>query len=592
MYVLGYSGLNGYTQFKAENLEHLTKIEQSVSQGMDAAAALMHGGKIICACAEERFTGKKHVGDFPVHAIRKCLETAGIKLTDVDIVAHNFDYEPFRELYSLNNFSNRLYHEILSRSSQIKLFKQFFNSDIDQKFIQVPHHDCHANYAFQTSGFRDKTLVLVIDGLGEIDSISVYLGENNHLEKIESFGPESSIGMLYAAVTEFLGFYPNSDEYKLMGLAAFGNPNAYKKIFDQIAVFKDGHPEIKHLFPERISDSYDRETYRYFKKYLGENLFPERKPGDEITSEHKDLTAALQAKTNELIYHLAKYWQNKTGAKSLCISGGVGLNCVANTYLAEQQIFNHIYITPAAGDDGTALGACLDILEKNDIKLESEFQPGMPFYGPEIHFAPEIHKKINNSRLKLSENLKITQLSEEALIETVGNDLINKKIVAWARGKMEFGPRALGHRSILADPRDIRTKQRLNRITKEREMFRPFAPMIKAETAKQYFEIDPACNYNHMLINAKVRPQYLDKLQAVVHVDSTSRIQTVHKSDLLDIWLLLDFMEHHIGLPVLLNTSFNLKGKPIVCSEDEAIHSFLNSDIDRLVINNYYLEKL
>lgn len=581
MYILGYSGLDGYINFKKANMPKLNNIEKSVGQGMDSAAVIMKDGEIICACEEERFTGRKHTGDFPVNAIKECLKVANININNIDIVAHSFNYKPYRGIYELNEYSKRLYEEILADDTQIALFSKHFGADIRKKYIPINHHDCHATYAYFTSGFNAKTLIVVADGMGEVDSISIYLGEGKKITKLYTYSADSSIGMMYAAVTEFLGFYPNSDEYKVMGLAAFGDPEKYGDFMDDIAVFYNGNIKIKMLFPDKIATTYDRETYRYFKKFLSEKLFKERDPKDEIKIKHMNLAAALQDKTNKLMLDLVNYWQKQTGADYLCLSGGVALNCVTNSFIASKNIFETIYIPPASADDGTSLGACLNILIKNKKSLNNKFCPGMPFYGPEIYYSG-----------KTIDGVRVTKMLDEELINKVGNDLLDKKIIAWARGKMEFGPRALGHRSILADPRDIKIKERLNRITKEREMFRPFAPMVKIESANKFFKITESCNYKHMLINAVVDNSYRDKLKAVVHVDGTSRIQAVSKDDLPDIWNLLDFMEKNIGMPVLLNTSFNLKGKPIVCYEEDAIRSFVNSDIDCMVINDYYFEKI
>lgn len=580
MYILGYSGLDEYVDFKKTKIPNLSNIEKSVSQGMDSAVAIMKDGEIICACAEERFISKKHTGSFPVNAIRGCLEIANIDICDVDVVAHGFNYEPYHAVYGLNDYSKELYEKILSNKSQIALFKKHFKIDVSKKYASIAHHDCHATYAYLTSGFKERTLVVVADGLGEVDSISIYVGENGTLKKLRSYGPESSIGMLYAATTEFLGFYPNSDEYKIMGLAAFGDAEKYKSFIDNIATIDDGNIKIKMLFPNQIKTLYDRETYRNFKDYLSKNLFKERDSKEDLTIEHMNLAAALQQKTNELMLGLVKYWHKQTNAQQLCLSGGVALNCVTNSYIASSNIFKKIYVPPASADDGTSLGACMSILIKNNKSLNEKYRPGMPFYGPEIIYSG---KKLDNVR--------ITKLSNRELINKVGEDLLNKKIVAWVGGKMEFGPRALGHRSILADPRDIKTKERLNKITKEREMFRPFASMVKLESANKFFKTIESCNYNHMLINTVVRDEYKNRLQAVIHIDGTSRIQTVSKDDLPDIWSLLDFMENNTGIPVVLNTSFNLKGEPIVCFEEDAIRSFVNSDIDCMIINDYYFEK-
>lgn len=584
-YILGYSGLDGYLEFKNSHITGLSKFESYVSQGMDAAAAIIKDGKIIAACAEERFTGSKHTGSFPKNAIDACLHMAGITIEDITFFAHNFNYEPYRELLELNEYTDELYKNVLSNESQISLFKKYYSIDITEKYHAVDHHEAHALYTFDTSGF-DTSLVVIADGLGEYSSISIYKGTRTEgLSLLETYSPTSSLGMLYSAVTDYLGFVTNSDEYKIMGLAAYGDPAPYKELFNEIVnLGPDGSIQINHLLPEKIDSPLDRETYRVFKRWLSEQVFPERNPEAELEQQHKDFTAALQARLNEAMHHLVSYWKQKTNLNNLTMAGGVALNCVANAYIAQQKIFEGIYIAPASADDGTALGAAIAVLRTSGEGLDSCHYTELPFYGPPIELNPS-----NPTILEYS--LTLREVTDTELVDEIATEILNGKIIAWAQGNMEFGPRALGHRSILADPRQYEMRDRLNVVTKQRENFRPFAPLVKEESIETYFNTIKGVVYKHMLVNVTVKKDHRHNLQAITHVDGTARVQSVSKHDLPILWKLLDAVEQRIGLPVLLNTSFNLKSMPIVCSDKDALKAFVDSDIDLLVINNTIIGK-
>lgn len=584
-YILGYSGIDGYLSYKNKHIDGLTKHESFVSQGMDAAAALIKDGKIIAACAEERFTGQKHTGSFPKNAIDACLKIAGITINDLALIAHNFNYEPYRDLFYLNDYSRGLFDEVLCDQAQAALFKEHYDTDVTDKFRACEHHDTHGAYAFETSGF-DDSLVVVADGLGEYNSVSVYRGsKTNGLELLKAYGPASSLGMLYSAITDYLGFVTNSDEYKIMGLAAYGDASRYKKLFDEIVVLDDkGSLEIKYLIPQKIESPKDRETYRYFKEWLGTQIFPERKSDDPVEQQHKDFTAALQVKLNEAMTHIVGYWQAQTGLVSLCMAGGVALNCVANAHIAKKKIFKNIYIGPASADDGTSLGAALVLMRQSGIALDSSHYIDMPFYGPEIELSKD-------DELIKKHNLSLEDVSDDELASLISSAILEGRIVAWAQGGMEFGPRALGHRSILADPRKYEMRDRLNTVTKQRESFRPFAPIVKEEALSEYFDVVEGVTYKHMLVNVTVKEKYRNNLQAITHVDGTARVQSVSQKDLPVLWKLLDCVEKQITIPVLLNTSFNLKSMPIVCSGKDALQAFVDSDIDLLVINNAIVRK-
>ena len=584
MYILGYSGIDGYLKYKNGHIVNLTLHESYVSQGMDAAAALLRNGEIIAASAEERFTGEKHTGTFPMHAIQACLDAAGIGMKDIDVVAHNFNYDQYKELFELNDYTSGLFHNALSTESQVNIFKKHFNIDVTAIFEAHDHHDTHAVYAFETSGYS-SSLVIVADGLGEFTSISVYDASPDEMRLLKSYGPTSSLGMLYSAITDYLGFVTNSDEYKIMGMAAYGDPKPFKSFFENLVTLGDeGSIEIHHLIPAEIKSPLDRETYRYFKEWLSSQVFESRNPDAQVEQVHKDFTAALQERLNEAMVHLASYWQQKTKHNNLCLAGGVALNCVANAVIARQEIFKQLYIGPASADDGTSLGSALLSAKNRHILLDHKHHMEMPFYGPEITLDPL-------NKIIVENNLTVEELNTNDLLETVAREILDNKIIAWTQDNMEFGPRALGNRSILANPRDYTMRERLNTVTKQRESFRPFAPLVKEDAINDYFETIEGVVYKHMLVNADVRPVHRDNLQAVTHHDGTARVQSVNKKDLPLIWGLLDKVEERSGIPILLNTSYNLKSMPIVCYENDALQSFIDSDLDILVINNLLIRK-
>lgn len=584
MYILGYSGLHNYINYKRKAIPDLSYYESLVGQGMDSAAAIYHNGSII-AVAEERFSKKKHTGDFPVNAINACLKEAGISINDVSLICHSFNYTPYERLLRINSHTSDLYSKILCEQSKMENFVQYYNMDreyVKEIYQSFEHHLSHAAYAYYSSGY-DRSLILVVDGMGEFSSISVFQGQGKQITLIGEYGPKSSLGMLYSAITEYLGFISNIDEYKVMGLAAYGDKKIYSSLFDDIVSWNDMDFELDHLIPNIITCPADRETYRFIKKWLSSVLpFEERKANEVIGIQHKDLAAALQDFLNKTMLHLVNIWLQKTGEKNLCLSGGVALNCVANAYIAEKCIkekgvLSQLYIPPAAGDDGTAIGAALLGAKRKEIFVGVSAKE-MPFYGPYVTDVDLALLKYNLSYTKLE--------SKKELKKVMAQMIANNKIVAFASGRMEFGPRALGNRSIFANPSKYEMRERLNNVTKQREKFRPFAPIVKEEMLKKYFDcVDGVC-YKHMLVNARIKEAYREMLKAVEHIDGSARIQTINRIEHPFIWELLNEVEQYIGIPILLNTSFNLKEMPIVCSADDAINALVNSDIDALILND------
>lgn len=589
MYILGYSGLHNYLKFKKESIKDLSYYESLVGQGMDSAAAIYYNGKLIAA-AEERFSGQKHTGNFPIDAIQTCLSDAGISINDISLICHSFNYDPYAPLFYSNSYTYNLYKKILCDQSKIKYFANFFHmdiKDIKNRYQSFDHHLSHAAYAYYSSGY-DESLIIVADGIGEFSSISVFSAKGAEISLVKEYGPKSSLGMLYSAITEYLGFISNMDEYKVMGLAAYGNKDQYLPLLEDIISWDHENMEIIHLLPNIVENPADRETYRYMKNWLTSKLpFVERTPQETIRTHHQDLAASLQHILNEAMLHLVTMWQKHTGQKNLCLSGGVALNCVTNAYIAERciketHILSNLYIPPAAGDDGTAIGAAL--LGAKALGISPYIVPKeMPFYGSAITNTDSV--------LNQYPTLHTTTLSEDMLVATIVKLLNNSAIVALAIDRMEFGPRALGNRSILASPCKYEMRERINHVTKQRESFRPFAPIVKEEELGRYFHYVEGVCYKHMIVNVQVKKEYRNRLQAVTHVDGTARVQTVSKKNQPFLWHILTEFEKYSGFPILLNTSFNLKNKPIVRTAKEAVDSLVSSDIDALVLNNTLVTK-
>lgn len=586
MYILGYSGLHGIVEFRAKNLGKLSEFEKRITQGMDSAAVLIKDGQILAAAEEERFINEKHTNKFPVFAIRYCLEQAGISIDQVDQICHGFNFGDCQPLYSGDEFNQQLYNEILSPEAQIKTLQSFFpECSASAVFSPIDHHCAHAASAFYPSNFN-SALVIVADGMGEVDSVSVFSGDDNGLKKLNSYDLLSSIGMLYSIVTLYLGFTPNNDEYKVMGLAPYGDPKRYQAEFENLILLES---EGEIVIPSLIDNAtvFDKQTYQGLRKKLAELFGPARSQVEGLTKDHQDIAAALQQRTNEAMMHVVSYWQKLTGKKRLCLAGGVAFNCVANGEIASAQIFDNIYIQPAAGDAGTALGAALyyENLQRGSNTF-SITHGALPFYGPDSTNAD-----IEKVAAEYASLIEVTQVNNEKLLEIVAQEIANDKVVAWMTGRMEFGPRALGHRSILANPMNKDMRAIVNSMVKKRESFRPFAPSVKHDQVEKYFETYEGVDYSTMLLTCKVREHYVEKLPAITHIDGTARIQSVNKKDHPLYWALLDRFELITGMPILLNTSFNVRGQAIVCYADDAIKTFLSTHIDLLVINNYMIQR-
>lgn len=583
MKIIGYNGLNGSISFRKENYKDLTEQEYRMCQGLDSAACIIVDGEIIAAVEEERFNGEKYTCDFPINAIRYCLQEADLSINDIDYICHSVDYENYKELFFLSDKSRLLYEKVLNPNLQKELWKKYFPYfDIDRKFVAVDHHLAHAASAYYPSGF-DSSLILIADGIGEIHSISLYNAKDSNIELIKNYNFYSSLGVLYSQITAHLGFWVNSDEYKVMGLAPYGDATRYQAIFDEIIDYKDDGSIYINKFKLNKSEL-DRQTGRAFRNWLSTNFFPPRHPNDPITQEHKDLSATLQRAIEKAIDHILVFWQKKYSSKNLCLAGGVALNCTCNGFIFRKNYFDNIFIQPAANDAGTAIGAAFVQNNKKGGKLVNATPVSMPYLGPKFD-----NDMCENAINKFHDRIIVTKFTTDLLIKEAAKWIADRKIIAWMQGRMEFGPRALGNRSILADPTDPEMRDRINKLVKKREGFRPFAPSVKLESAHNYFDMPKMHEFPHMLFTVPVRDKYRQILPAITHVDGSARVQTVNKEYAEQYWLLIDEFEKIKGIPIILNTSFNVKGQPMVCTPIEAIETLIDTNIDALFMGDYLI---
>lgn len=587
----------------------------------DAAAAIIFNGEIIAAAQEERFTRIKHDEQFPIHAIRYCLQEAGIGLHEVEAVAFYekpfLKFERLLDTYlsfapkGLTSFIKAMMlwtKQKLFIKKQIREELSIFHKEAAKKIkILFPdHHLSHAASAYFCSGFKDSA-ILVVDAVGEFATTSIFSGSGNAitLHRKQSF--PHSVGLLYSAFTYWLGFKVNSGEYKLMGLAPFGNKGsneveAFKqKILSNICtVFEDGSVWMNQKW-FTYATGFKMANDKNWEMLFG---FSRRLPTAPLEQHHANLALAIQEITEDMMLKLCHTAKQVSGAENLCLAGGVALNCVANGKIRESRIFKNLFVQPAAGDAGGAVGAALaawHICFNVDPSVEFRNKKmDHCFWGPKF-FHNEVLAAINKA------GLRFTEYDTESLVNEVAIAISKGKIAGWFQGRMEFGPRALGNRSILADPGNAAMQQTLNLKTKFREGFRPFAPAVTEETASAWFEMDEPSPF--MLFVYKLRTKFslpenfpslsiteklsLKKspLPAITHADFSARVQTVSKKTQEKFWMLLDAFGKVTGYPVLINTSFNVRGEPIVCTPEDAIDCFLHSGMDLLVMENFLIWK-
>jgi carbamoyltransferase len=580
----------------------------------DSAAALIEDGRIVAAAQEERFTRKKHDASFPRNAIGYCLEAAGTKLSEIDHVTFYdkpfLKFERLLETYialaprGFRSFQMAiplwLKEKLFQKSLLGKKLKEFDEDVTGDKLLFTEHHLSHAASAFFPSPF-EKAVVLTMDGVGEWATTSAAIGEGNRLEIFQEIHFPHSLGLLYSALTYYTGFKVNSGEYKVMGLAPYGEPKYAKLILDNLVDLKaDGSFRLDMSYFDYCTGL--TMTNERFAELFGA---PVRTPDKLLTPFHMDVAASIQAVLVEAVLRLTRSLAAKTGLRNLCLAGGVALNCVANGKVLRDGRFDSIWIQPAAGDAGGAVGAALATYHQFKGQPRAvAATDGMSgaFLGPEFSQS-EIERRLTAAGARFS------VANEADVVGSTAKALADQLAVGWFQGRMEFGPRSLGARSILGDPRSPTMQKNLNLKVKYRESFRPFAPAVLREDVAGWFELD--CDSPYMLIVADLKEQKrrgmtaaeqalfgIDKLNisrseipAVTHVDYSARIQTVSAETNPLFHRLIKQFKEITGCPVLVNTSFNVRGEPIVCTPEDAFRCFMGNELDLLVVGNCVLEK-
>lgn len=591
----------------------------------DSAAAIIENGEVIAAAQEERFTRKKHDPDFPVNAARFCLEYSGRSINDIDAVVFYdkplLKFERLLETYyayapkGLKSFMMSMPVWLKEKLFLKKLIWEALDTieKVDRKKVKLlfpEHHLSHAASAFYPSSY-ERAAILTIDGVGEWATASICLGEGNKITILKELDFPHSLGLLYSSVTYFCGFKVNSGEYKLMGLAPYGNHNS-EQVKRFVDIIKTNLVELK----EDGSIFLNQDYFNYatglrmvyddkWKQLFG---FPRRNSESLLEQNHCDLAMAIQQVTEEVVLNLGKEAKKLTNADYLCMAGGVALNCVANGKLDDAKIFKQIFITPAAGDAGGALGAAYAahyIYYGNERTVDTTKLDSLKgsYLGTE-HSDMEIKTVAKKYRAPYEQFE-----TENALVEKTASLIADGNIIGWHQGRMEFGPRALGARSIIADARNPEMQKKLNLKIKYREGFRPFAPVVPIEDVNEYFDHDDISPY--MLLVKKVKlsrripyppdfttKELLDKLYflrsdipSITHIDYSARLQTVHKETNLRFWKLLNEFKKITGYSVMVNTSFNVRGEPIVNTPEDSYRCFMRTDMDYLIIGNFIFEK-
>ena len=583
----------------------------------DSGACLVKDGVIVAAAQEERFTRKKHDAAFPVHAINYCLEEAKLNHSDIDSIV--FYEKPFLKFERLletylafapkgfTSFAKSMplwiKDKLFQRKNIVTEFKSLWGANVDvaDRLLFSEHHMSHAASSFFPSPF-ERAAVLTLDGVGEWTTSSLAIGNGSDLKIVKEIHFPHSLGLLYSAFTYYTGFKVNSGEYKVMGLAPYGKPRFVDLIKDHLMdIREDGSFQLDMSYFDYSTGL--RMTNAKFNRLFGG---PARLPESELTQREMDLAASVQKVTEEVVVKLARGIAKETGEKNLCLAGGVALNCVANGILLRERIFDNIWIQPAAGDAGGALGAALaayHLHEKQPRSLSGQRDQMRGSY-----LGPDFSSDQIESALK-AVGANYHKYSEQEMINLTAGALRDEKAIGWMQGRMEFGPRALGGRSIIADPRSPKMQKQLNLKVKFRESFRPFAPSVLAEHISEWFEHEGDSPY--MLLVADVRKSKrlqmtdeqkalfgIDKLNvprssipAITHVDYSARLQTVHEDTNPRYYKLISKFNELTGCPIVVNTSFNVRGEPIVCTPEDAFRCFMGTELDVLVIGNFVLYK-
>ena len=590
----------------------------------DSAATITIDGEIIAAVQEERFTRRKHDESFPVNAINFCLEESGLSLDNIDVVVFYdkpiLKFERLLETYyafapkGVSSFVTAMPVWMREKMFFKKLIKDEFKKigEVDWKKTKLlfpEHHLSHAASAFYPSPFEESA-IMTIDGVGEWATASICYGKDNNIKILRELKFPNSLGLLYSAFTYYLGFKVNSGEYKLMGLAPYGNPNC-NQVENFVKSIKNQIIEIKEDGSIRLNQNYFKYAtgLRMIQEAKWEKLFgfKTRKPEEELLQVHCNLGLAIQKVTEDVVQLMAKEAKRLTGSSNLCLAGGVALNCVSNGKIQKAGFFDNVYIQPASGDAGGSLGAALAveyIYNGSSRVLDSSKMDSMKggYLGPEFS-DKDIEK------LFYKYGAVATKLSFEELVKSVAKYLDEGAAIGWFQGKMEFGPRALGNRSIIGDPRNPEMQKKLNLKIKYRESFRPFAPSVLAEDVETYFDykgdspymllVHPVAkgqrkklpgNYDSLELKEKLYT-LRSRIPAITHIDFSARIQTVHKETNPKYWKMIKSFKDLTGCGMVVNTSFNVRGEPIVCNPDDAYRCLMRTEMDFLVVGNYIFKK-
>ncbi|KZZ37652.1 carbamoyltransferase [Oleiphilus sp. HI0117] len=580
----------------------------------DSAACLIKGGEIVAAVQEERFTRVKHDSSFPIEAIKYCLQVAQIKPDQIEYVTFYdkpfLKFERLLETYlafapkGLRSFATSMplwvKDKLFQKSTILKELSHVLGCDTEwrDRLLFSEHHLSHAASAFYPSPF-DNAAVLTMDGVGEWTTTSLAIGKGNSLEVLKEIHFPHSLGLLYSAFTYYTGFKVNAGEYKVMGLAPYGKPVYVNKIKEHlIDIRDDGSFQLNMAY-------FDYCTGLTMTNKRFHNLFggPPRQPESTLTQKEMDLAASIQKVIEDVVIKMARNIASETGQTNLCLAGGVALNCVANGVLIRENIFENVWVQPASGDAGGSVGAALatyySMLDQPRSVVRGKDSMQGTYLGPEF--------SSNDIRSKLTDlGASFTELNANEIIEKTASALADGLAIGWMSGRMEFGPRSLGGRSIIADPRSTTMQKNLNLKVKFRESFRPFAPSILREDLESWFNLD--CDSPYMLLVADVaetkklsvkdESEGIEKLKiprsiipAVTHVDGSARVQTVHEDTNPKYHALISRFKEITDCPVLVNTSFNVRGEPVVCTPEDAFRCFMGTDLDILVIDNFFLVK-
>lgn len=561
--------------------------------GHDTSACIISKGKILAACEQERYDKIKHSRNFPIDAVNDCLKISELNISDIDIVSYGLDIKA--------KINNLYLKPIIQEPARINLFfqdiKKLYENENIEKYIRkklnfkkkidfVNHHLCHLASAYYVSKFK-KSLVTSYDGVGEFNSALFGLATNGKIRIVhdKNVFPDS-LGLFYSAITFYLGWKHHCDEGIIMGLAPYGNPHAkvnklkfsYIQLFRKIINQDKKDPLLYKVNREWIS--YNRVRDKWVSDLFINTFGKKREYNHKLKQHHKNIAAALQLRLEEIVLSQLSILKKKFKAEYLCIAGGVGLNCSLNGKISEKKIFKKIFIQPASGDSGVAVGAALVSYFKYNKNMNKKFNDSA--HLGYVEKSNNIKKILDNNKAKYS-------YRGDKIYEDTAKFLYEGKVVGWFQGQAEFGPRALGNRSILCKPFPIKMKDHLNKNVKFREVFRPFAPSVLEENLHEYFNINQKSE--HMLIACKVKKNKKKTIPAVVHVDDTCRVQSVSKNKNERFWKLISEFKKLSNIPVLLNTSFNIKGQPIVNDIEDALKCFKKYKIDILIVDKYLIKK-